>query len=249
MRWLAVALLIGLVLSRMRLLVVALLATLALFACAQAFAQTNPCASVPQAVAWTSTPFKPLACAPDLSPSSPLVRQLRAVPGKGYVAWWSCIGPDGAVAKQAAVLTAQELIGSAAPAVVADALLQLDPAEALRRLNAVYVANGGLAWTDPQATAVWCPYERELAAFLAAPAPPPVPETWLVAKNGLLASRPYYPVVDGKRVATVVGATAVGGVCDCSAPILEGPTPWSGVQTYCPAAGMPTQTVTLCTRP
>ncbi len=72
--------------------------------------------------------------------------------------------------------------------------------------------------------------------------------TWHVARNGTSLMRNFYPVVNGVRVPTPIGQIPVGAACDCAAPILES-NPWIGTLTYCPAAGMPSQTVSLCTKP
>ncbi len=222
------------------------LAALLALACAQAAAQgTNPCGTVPQAVAWAEAPaFKPLACLPDTAASTPYARALRVTPGKGYLAWWSCLAPDGTTAKHAVAIPGETAI----PSMVAAALLLPDPAEALASLNRLYVMFNDISWFDPRLTAVWCPHEREVGAFLAVPAPPPPVPGWAVAKNGTSATRGFYPVVNGVRAATPIGQVAVGAACDCSAPILES-SPWVGSLSYCPAAGMPSQTVTLCTKP
>lgn len=48
--------------------------------------------------------------------------------------------------------------------------------------------------------------------------------TYIVAKNGIYADRPAYPIVNGVRATTATGRAAVGAACDCSLLLAEGAT-------------------------
>lgn len=91
----------------------------------------------------------------------------------------------------------------------------------------------------PENAAVWCPFrERMTAGIPAASAPTP----WVVAKNGVLTTRPTYPVVSGRRSTRSNGSVPVGANCEAAGAIVEGPL------TFGYPDGGPPNSVALCVR-
>lgn len=63
---------------------------------------------------------------------------------------------------------------------------------------------------------------------------------WRVARNGVLPTRPAYPLTaTGTRSPTAAGRATVGDVCNCTSPVVEGRS------TYCAAPTL----LAVCARP
>lgn len=208
------------------------LAALLVLAAGAATAQTvntNPCGTVP-ASNWGPVPFKPLSSAP-----SALGTQVR-LNEAGGVAWWD--GPDGS--KNFVAATTQKMHDAMLPSQIIDAVLYPKAGETtLSGLNAILLKNGDTAWLDPKLTAVWCPYEKELLAFLAPPPPPPKPTGWVVSKYSTQTTRPAFPVnVMGYRSTTSSPTirAVVGAVCTPS--IMEGTTVYGTTTAIAPLVAL-----------
>ncbi len=206
-------------------------------------------ASAPQRTdACTGQPIPPdVQTAVDFDLTQPLAecRDWRLgsfrVNAHGIVEWDYCKNPaTGRYYVRRVVTTRADI--EAAPGIVVDAVLAGWPreitAEDRLRLGRKY-AHLVKPMGHPENAAVWCPFRQAMidgAPSASAPSP------WIVAKNGVLTTRPTYPVVSGRRSTRSNGNVPVGADCDMTGAIVEPPFNFGYPN------GGPPSSVTLCVR-
>lgn len=164
-----------------------------------------------------------------------------AVNAHGSLEWYYCKDPQtGRYHVHRQVVTKADIL--AEPGMLVDAVAagwprDITPEDRLRlaRKYAHLVKPMG----HPENAAVWCPFREQMAAGLPSPS---TPTGWVVAKNGVLTTRPTYPVISGRRSTRSNGNVPVGAPCEMTGAIVEPPL------TFGYPNGAPANSVTLCVR-
>lgn len=181
-----------------------------------------------------------LACLP--IPSTTSTKPYLYVNDKGAAAYYFCKA-GGKWYRQMGAATWGFLSGHNIATDARDALAAPD---ALTVFLAKVKASVNLPLADPSLTPVWCPATQEMwdnkPADDAPPPPPPPVATWIVTPSGTAATRPAYPVVNGKRSSSPGSSAKVREPCDCAAlKLVE-----FGIVNYClvpPSSLVPTTTM------